>query len=334
MLQLKNKSPFAPSISLLPDADGVDTLFVLVRGSFELGPQLRIADKQLPPVLADEYWGDPCASSLKYASELHLGKLSTDVVVVGHAWVPPGRRVPEQLVSVQVAERAKHLRVFGDRVWKDSGFTRPEPFERMPLVYERAYGGAYAEAGSGVTHAEERNPVGVGFAGKRRASELVGQPVPNLEDPARPLQKPGDVSVPAGLGFVAASWLPRRAYAGTYDATWQQKRAPYLPLDFDPRFFNSASPELSFDRYLSGGETVTLQGVSPHGPLRFALPRAALQVQVKLAGKVETPAVNLETVLLEPDDNRCSLSWRAHIRCDKQALKIEEIIVEAAGAGA
>jgi hypothetical protein len=327
MLQLKNNSPFAPVITLLPDPQGIDTLFVIIRGSFELIPALKIAEKQLPPVLADEYWGEPGESSLKYASELHIGKPSSDAVLVGHAWAPGGGAAAESLVAVKVAERRKIIRVFGDRTWKRGGFTSPEPFESIPLVYERAYGGCHALADKNQILAEERNPLGTGFAGKLSGSEMAGKRLPNFEDPECLLRKPGDEAPPAGLGFVAASWLPRRSFAGTYDTGWQKKRAPYLPLDFDTRFFNCACPELTFDRYLTGGEPVFVQGASRDDVIQFTLPRCTLQIDVKIAGRVETPEAHLETVLIEPDDNRLSLIWRAYIPCDKQALKVEQVSV-------
>jgi hypothetical protein len=326
MLQLKNHSPFAPAICLLPNLEGVDTLFVIVRGSFALRPQLKLADEALPPVLADEYWGEPGRSSLKYPSELHVGKPGTDVALIGHAWAPGGRRATESLVAVQVAERRKIIKVFGDRTWKSGGIGSPQPFERLPLHYERAFGGRHVD-GDRVLGAEERNPVGVGFLGKRAASELVGHNAPNFEDPARLLTKPGESVDPAGFGFIAGHWLPRRARAGTYDTAWQAKRAPYLPLDFDPRFLSCATPELAFDRFLSGREPVVVQGADRAGMIRFALPACHLRISVKLAGKTQTPQARLETVLIEPDDNRLSLSWRASLSCDKQALKIEEVAV-------
>jgi hypothetical protein len=48
-------------------------------------------------------------------------------------------------------------------------------------------------------------------------------------------------------------------------------------------------------------------------------------VAVIAAGKREVPPVRLETLLLEPDDKRMSLTWRAALRCDKRALRIERI---------
>jgi hypothetical protein len=326
MLQLKNQSPFAPAITLLPDKDGVDTIYVIVRGTFELAPRLKLAEKPLPPVLADEYWGEPGKSSLKHASELHVGKPASDVVLNGHAWGAGGRSVSQSVVSVQVAERRKVVKVFGDRAWRGSGFSSPQPFEKLPLVYERAFGGAHV-ANDQVVSAEERNPVGVGYAGQRSASDMTGQLLPNFEDPAALLDKVGDISTPASFGFVAAHWQPRRSYAGTYDETWQKKRAPYLPLDFSPRFLNAAPPELTFDRYLVGGEPIQVQGASPGAPIAFALPRCQLAVAVKIAGQTTKPPARIETVLIEPDDNRVTITWRASTSCDKHALQVEEVTV-------
>jgi hypothetical protein len=327
MLQLKNESPFAPAISLLPNKNGIDTLFVVIKATFELWPVLKLAEKQVPPVLADEYWGEPGISSLKYASELHTGKPSTDVLLVGQAWPPDGKRATEMLVSLQVAERRKIIRVFGDRVWKSGGsFTSPQPFESMPLVFERAYGGTQVLDETRIL-AEERNPVGKGFAGKRSASDMAHEALPNLEDPAHVLSRAGVRSEPACFSFVATHWLPRRAFAGTYDEAWQKKRAPYLPLDFDSRFFNCACLEMTFDRFLRGDETVAIQGASQRGPVQLTIPRCSLRTAVKIAGRSETPPPNLETVLLEPDANRMCMTWRAQVPCDKQALKVEEITV-------
>jgi hypothetical protein len=129
------------------------------------------------------------------------------------------------------------------------------------------------------------------------------------------------------VGPIAASWLPRRQFAGTYDAAWQRNRAPYLPDDFDVRFFQCAAPELVFDRYLNAGEPVQLAGVMPDGPVQFTIPDARLAVSVTIAGTEEQPPVNLETLLIEPDHNRASFTWRAAQPCDRRALKVETIVI-------
>ena len=94
MLQLENQTPFKASIALLPDRTGIDTLYVIVKATVSLRPNLALAEVQLPPTLADEYHADPETSSLKYGSEMHIGKTGTDVIVIGSAWAPGGRPVP------------------------------------------------------------------------------------------------------------------------------------------------------------------------------------------------------------------------------------------------
>ena len=333
MLQIDNQTPFYAVLSVLPNRDAIDTLYVILKATLILRPKLALAPAQMPVTLADEYYGDPTDSSLRVSAEIHIGKPGTDVLVIGRAWGSQGHPVREVLVRVVAAERQKAIRVLGDRVWLPDGTpSAPEPFEAMPLVWERAFGGVHPLADR--TLAEERNPIGVGFAGKRSAEELAGQPVPNLVSPDELLERQGQLVTPVCFAPSAAHWLPRRAFAGTYDEVWQRKRAPYLPTDFDPRFLQCAAPELTFDRYLSGGEPIEVHGASPEGPIAFAIPAANLHVEVKVAGNVEHPPANLETVLLEPDENRVALTWRAALPCDRRVLKVEKVTVTRQRTGA
>src|SRR5437660_7109173 len=154
-------------------------------------------------------------------------------------------------VLVSVAERQTSLRVLGDRVWGGDGTaTAPEPFTEMPLVWERAYGGRYAVGEREL--AEERNPVGCGFLGERDPAELEGSPAPNLVDPKTPQERLGDEATPACFAPSAGAWLPRREFAGTYDAAWQKSRAPYLPVDFDLRSLHAPTGQLVFADFLPG----------------------------------------------------------------------------------
>jgi hypothetical protein len=325
MLQLENQTPFKAAIAVLPDRAGIDTVYVTVKATVTLRPRLALADEQVPVTVADEYYGDPAASSLRAASEFHLSKPGTDVVLLGSAHAPHGRPVARSLVAIAVADRQKRIQVTGDRVWKSGRPSDAQPFASMPLVWERAFGGVHRSGDS--IAAEERNPVGRGFAGGRSAAEMEGLPLPNLEDPAEPIEHVGQASAPACLAPLAPSWLPRRAFAGTYDERWQRTRAPYLPDDFDPRFFQCAVPELAFDRYLQPGEPIQVAGVLPDGPIQFAIPDARLRVAVSIGGSLHQPAVNLETVSIEPDDNRACFTWRAALPCDRQALKVRQIVV-------
>ncbi len=63
-----------------------------------------------------------------------------------------------------------------------------------------------------------------------------------------------------GVGPVSRWWKSRLQYAGTYNEVWREKRYPYLPDDFDERFYNSAHPDMIYTGFLSGDENISLEG--------------------------------------------------------------------------
>lgn len=326
MLQLKNNSPFAATMALFPNEQGVDTLYVVVKASFNIGKQWTLLDKQLPPVSEDVYWSEPAKSSIKAASDLHLGKQSTDIIFTGHACTPEGKQARQLDVHVVAGKVNKTIRVFGDRVWDNGKISEPVLFESMPLVYEKAFGGVHEVEGK-VLSAELRNLVGAGFAGKRKEHEMNGCLLPNLENPTQLIQKITDQPEPACFSYISPSWQPRVNYAGTYDDAWQTRRAPYLPNDFDKRFFNMAHPDLIYPGYMQGGEPVVVSGMHPNGDLKFNLPFVKVAANVKIKNNIEAPAFNLETVIVEPNQLRLSMVLRAAIPCDKVMLKISEVTI-------
>jgi hypothetical protein len=328
MFHLKNDTPFVSQIFVFPDLRGIDTPCVLVKATFDLAPGIPVAETQQPVTLTDAYWGEPGKSSLKYATEAHLEKPGTDVVVLGEACAPRDRPVPELFVRVSVAGRSSTLKVFGDRHWEKGlmgvATGSPKPFVRMPIVYERAYGGAHViDTAAGRIAAETRNPVGIGFPGETGSREPADARLPNIEDPRNLIRTPKDRPGPAGYGYIAPSWEPRASYAGSYDETWRKTRAPCLPEDFDPRFFHAAHPDLVFPGHLRGGEPVAMMNLTPEGERKFNLPACEPRVEVRFAGRSETAKARLETVLLEPADERLCLVWRSSTGCGKKITGAE-----------
>jgi len=320
MLQIENKTPFAAKMCVLPNENGRDTLVLTVKGSFSWGPVPEILEPA-PIVDVDVYWADPQWSSLKAAGELHLSKPTTDILLKGHGQAPDRKAGVMVDTGLQVGELTKKVRVFGDRCWEKGllgwQISEPVPFETMPLVYERAYGGRF-ETDRGLL-AEERNPAGRGLMGPEGARGVL---LPNLENPEEPIQRRRDQPAPFCYGPVAPAWLPRRLLAGSYDDNWIQKRAPFLPHDFDPTFFNTASSGLCYGSYLQGGEPVGLKGFTPEGLVQFNVVRCSLQARVDIAGRSQPMALNIETLELDPDENRYHLVWRGVCDCDKMALKV------------
>lgn len=327
MLQLKNNTPFAAQLAVFPDQFGIDTLYIIVKATFNIAQQWTLADEQVPPQADDVYWGDDAlTSSIKSASEMHIGKPATDIILTGQARAPEGHEVRQMDVDLSVAQVNKTIRVFGDRHWDNGAISSPSPFSAMPLVYEKAFGGIH-ELNGNIIAGEDRNPVGCGFSGKRKVKEMNGLPVPNLEEPRQLLKQVGDIVRPAGFGFISPNWQPRLAFAGSYDERWQKTQAPYLPEDFDLRFFNMANPDLIYPGYLVGGEPVQINGVHPQGPLQFNLPVVAFTANVAIKSRTEQPRFNLETLLIETNLLQLSMTFRAALPCDKETLKIREVAI-------
>jgi hypothetical protein len=329
MLQLANQTPFECALGILPNLDGVECAVAVVKATFEFaGGQLALARRQRRPYMMDEFHGEPGASSLKVAAEICLPKPGTDVLLVGHAYARDDATFTD--VHLRVGGMEKVVRVFGDRRW-DSGLlgykiSPPEPFQKIPLQYELAFGGTDAQPkDESKVDYEPRNPVGRGLIPKGSQTPVKGTPLPNLEDPASLIRSIKDRPAPACFAPVAPHWTPRKHLAGTYDAEWQRTRAPYLPKDFQPRFFQCAPPGLIAEPFLRGGESVAISGASAAGTSRFALPNCTLQVAFNLDGKVNAVAPSLDTVEFTPDSSSFTLLWRALQVLDKKTLRLREI---------
>lgn len=332
MLQLANHTPFSAALSVFPDAQGVETAYAVVKATFAIGAKGPVLAKdQLPLIASDAFWGDPVTSSLRAAGDFTLLKPATDVLLQGRAIAQaPETRVAD--VTLKVGPLSKTVRVFGDRRWEGSGDrlkpSAPQPWERMPLRWEFAFGGV---AGPGSDAHEPRNPVGRGIGAD--AASLQGTPLPNLEDPAALITGPADRPPPACFAPIAPTWLPRRAHAGTYDVAWTSQRAPYLPLDFDARYFQLAPAGLVAPGHLQGGEPVEMDGFTLGGPLRFTLPLLHWTFEFDFDGSLQPRPHQLETVLFEPDAGRFQMLWRAALPVDKKLLKLKTLVLRCAEYG-
>jgi hypothetical protein len=122
-------------------------LACIVKRTYALRPgRLALADEQIPLVLEPQIEIDDRGETrrLHDDSDLIAVKGATDVVVMGSAHAP--HRVKELFIAVAIGDFARRLRVLGERraeVRPDGTvrFGPTEPFERLPLHPEHAYGG-------------------------------------------------------------------------------------------------------------------------------------------------------------------------------------------------
>lgn len=324
MWRLVNNTPFAAERSFVRDRNGAEVWIVAVKGTFTIASdgKTELADEQKPVLQTPEYRAEPGESSLLYESDLIHTKLATDVIVNGHAYAARGRSTTVLDVALRLGPVSKQLRVFGDRYWRDGPIglrmSDPAPFERMPIVYERAFGGIDRTAEGA---REPRNPVGTGFAVE--SAHLIDTPLPNVEDPAEPIRSWKQRPRPAGFGPIASHWSPRLELAGIYDEEWERERMPLVPLDFDERFYQCAPVEQQVPGYLRGGEPVELYNLTPAGVLRFTLPRAYLTFSTRIGRQMVGHRAKLHTVILEPDEPRVMLVWQTSLMCHGRDHELE-----------
>ncbi len=333
--EIDNRTPFALSFTFASDEDGRPLIVPLVQASYDLAPGMApvLSAEQKEASAAGERWpgGDQASYRIEPAYAFH--KPSTDVVLVGRARAP-GKPVSELEVVFRVGPVGKVLCVTGDRRWVrvggQIGATRPEPFSELPLRFERAFGGWDRSNPDPTKHGcEARNPIGVGYRAPEGSFE-EGIALPNIEDPRDRVQAYGQAVAPAGVGFLSPDWAPRAKLAGTYDAGWSRERQPLLPRDFDRRFFNAAA--LVTPSHLLGGEEVLVDNASAAGRLAFRLPLLApLRCTVALRKRADvllTPL--LDTVIVDADNHKLLLTFRAHAALTSSLHDVRAIMVESA----
>ncbi len=288
-----------------------------------------LSENQAPVLEADVHFGEPGTSSIKYESDVCLRKKGSDVVLIGHAY---SRKGPVKIldVSLQVGSLQKTVRVSGDRKWHRSfgswRITDPIPFDSMPLIYERAFGGLDdAHPDSSKHGSERRNPVGTGFAVSGKKEILNEMPLPNIEGPKSQIKSWKDKPAPCGFGFVGRDWAPRVDYAGTYDEQWEKERCPLLPTDFDELYYNGAHPDLVSTEFLKGNEMVKITNASKRGNLVFKLPQERLEVDILIQGVIGSHPAVMDTVIIEPDENRLMAVWRATIPTYRKFLLVDAV---------
>ncbi len=310
-----NKTPYMVEAMVSYDK----SVFTVVKATYSFSTDgiIKIADTQKPLCYGDEYTGDPGKSSIKYTSDIVQEKKGSDIALIGHAYTPDNTYMTKIDTALQVGKTLKNIRVSGDRFWKWSSLgiskTRPLPFKKMPLVYERAFGGSDRSDKNEKKHGYSyENPVGTGLTKSKNKAAINEKQLPNLEYHNSEQKKWNDNPIPACYGFIAPHWAPRVKKAGTFDEDWKQNRMPLMPEDFDISFYNAASPGLVVEDGLKGTEQIILVNLHPENEkVSFNLPGINITTAYIFEDQTYKPAVVLDTLLIEPDENVFTMVWRS-----------------------
>lgn len=316
-MEFRNYTPFAPLTFESLDMNNNPFQVVILRGTFNIIPNapLQPVSEQQPIVTTDEFYGELNTSSVRFESDLAPYKPRSDIIINANAYAPGGKALAQWLVSVQVGKLQKRLLVTGSHYWEYQFITgwkisEPEPCMEVPIKYEYAYGGQWQhEERAGVY---EENPVGVGYVNLKYWDKTKPIPAPRIMSPNDPIIELGKNYKPEGLSVITKSWLPRRQYGGTYDEQWIREYHPQLPKDFNYAYYNCAHPDLIYDGYLQGNESITLTQLHPrHETLCFSLPGYKVGLLLRyLNGSMAIGKVALDTLHIDVPAHRAYLVWR------------------------
>lgn len=323
---LDNKTPFLAERTWVRDKHGQHHWIVIVKATWDIESdgRLHLSDQQCPPLHAPEYLESDGQSSLRYEADLTAMKPATDVYLNAIAYAPQARPTPTVEVAAQIESKRKILTVSGDRSWCQPvlgswSMTRPAPFTRMPIIYERARGGYDPNPSRSVM--DSANPVGRGVAADTR--RLIGTPAPNVEFENPSIKKKN----PAGFGAIASFWSPRKELAGTYDEAWHARQRPLLPLDFDPQHLLCAPHDQQFPGYLKGGECITLVNLTPSGYLSFHIPAVQFEFETYISGNRHTHKSELVSVIFDSEPQRLITVWQTSLLCVEDGEYLDVTVV-------
>ncbi|MDI1450235.1 DUF2169 domain-containing protein [Polyangium sp. 6x1] len=298
------------AISPLPGAEagvvafrtgGVLHATVITKATFAFAPDAPMPRIEPQPILrAEVHHGDNPARSVRFTSDLVPYLTRADVLFTGHGHATAAR------LQVHAGER---VLVDKTLLLKDS-----RGAQRMPIVYERAFGGPDVPD----------NPLGIG------GGMDEGEPT---------ILTPGDPRRPAGFGPIARAWPARKRLLGATPRSALEGRIAEIPPGFDAAYFQAAPFDQQTD-FLRGDERIVLEGLHPSLPrLVTHLPglRGAARIHGLAAFGIpdgQPMDLCMDTLRIDGDEQRCTVVCRSWIQLPHEnALEAMRVVagVEVAG---
>lgn len=334
-MELINSTRMIAGYTLGMEPSGRELLVVAVKGTFRIptepGARLQLHEEQVPLVLSDVLFGTPGVSAPRYEVDFAPRKQRCDVLLNGNAYAPGGRPAERVVVGLSIGDWSKSFAAVGNRVWFMSAGPRasvPVPFTKMPISYDYAFGGVDLRHEDPAQHAAFMlNPAGRGFHKHLRREWLEGSPLPNTEEIATQVQRPDGNYRPMSFGVIGRHWEPRYRLGGTYDQHWLDEVAPFLPADFDERYYQAAPPDQQLALPL-GEQSVSLLNLTRDGRRQFMLPHFEAPIHIfPKHGEREDLLAPMDTLVIEPDLERVTMTWRVARPLRKSLFEIAQVMV-------
>ena len=275
---------------------------VVVRATFNIVPEGVMTPREPDALVSSEaHHHADTGCSLRAASDLSPYLAMADVLLTGHAYGPPGHATQAAGARLVLHREGgvlitKTISVQGDRrVGPGGQLSEADPFQRMPLLYERA-----------VIH-PDLNPVGAD-PGRGIAPNLIHT---------------ADASMPGCFGPLARRWPARARLLGGVDPRQVEGTRIDFPQGFAWDYFQVAPPDQRTG-FLRGDEGILLGGMHPSVPMvRSRLPGAQAVASVYLEGDSAGERLPLwaDTLVIDTDRQVCSLIWRGNFGVDESQVR-------------
>lgn len=307
-MRFVNHTPL-PSV-LIPSAEAGDDMTILIvcaatfaitalpEGKKPEGTNLALAHAQRP-VERGAYKHVP--------ADDHSIRSGVSVSATGHVYAPDGKATRAD-ASLAVGSEQRVVRAFGPRVWREGMFgalspTSPLPFDRVPMTWELAYGGAVLRKTSMIKHEGREyivpehpvnfphNADGTGFYLER--SDALENPLPQLEHPDLPVRAWDDRPHP-----VCFAPYPLRGGMRLMALMTEDDK---LDMNRMGRLTTRAAPWLVFND-LTPGTPITLRGMRPRGEsLTFVVPEVPVIARIVIGALRTSVPLRLDAIDIDAD---------------------------------
>lgn len=349
-MKLVNQTPLPAALSFT-EIDGVPVRLGMLtaKATFRIDGTMPELETQSPhplhsAVVAHEYGGLPPDLVPRRTDTL-------EVFVLASAHAPRGRAVEAMTAAWQIGNERRETWVYGDRYWEGSGAraipSKPIPFTRMPLTWDRAFGGTvdlYVDPKNAMPAGDAWNPLGKGFdpypyvtAYAQQLGAAPGFPLvapqyrralPNLENPSDPVREWGSAPKPwcfaTSVDRVTEHLRPRieRQLAAQMTAGGGEPidaepspeeleafLAPENAVYWDEIFFRS-HPDARVSQP-EAGAIVRLEGLHPERTVwTFPLPSLRVMTDFVIEGKRGQRELVPQSIVILPDEAQLTVTYR------------------------
>ncbi len=306
---LINRTPL--HVAIVPNADNDDGIVALlvVAATFDIGPdRLRFSEEQRPLLLAPD---------APLIGDGFLTKAGTSVCATGFVYAAGGSAVRAD-ATLFVGDEQRSVAAIGPRTWREiSGAglipTSPQPFDRIAMTWENAYGGAVLQptrlhkmpGGEESILPEHPEAFGENTDGKgfyTEAGGAVDAPLPELEDPARLIEKWDDRPDPVCFAPYPMHGGLRARFV-VQDAVVDFKRHPYV--------LSRAAPFTTFGE-IAFGTRVALTGMRPGGKLlAFEVPPPPVVAEVLVGPRHRRLDLYVDSIDIDAEAAQVRVVYRA-----------------------